>query len=52
MLKVKSLIEKEMDLDEAVEENNRAFLDFINCLQEISKKKPENIRYILCGNNA
>lgn len=51
MLKVKSLIEKEIELEDAIEENHNALSNLLEVLENFSKKKPENIRYILCGNN-
>lgn len=51
MLEVKSLIEKEKELDQNVQENRKA-VDALMCLlSEITKKKSENIRFALCGSN-
>lgn len=43
MLKVQSLIEKENDLNHAVEENNEACRKLVDFLQEITKKNPATI---------
>lgn len=49
MLKVRSIIEKENNLEESVKENNHAIRELLMVINEIAKKKPETIRYALCS---
>lgn len=52
MLEVKSIIEKEMELDQNVLENRKAVDELMCLLSEFSKKNAENIRIALCGFHA
>lgn len=47
MFKVESLIQKELQLDQNLADNNQAVNDLMCLLAEFSKKKSENIRYAL-----
>lgn len=52
MLEVKSLIEKEKELDQNVGENKQAVNDLLCLLSEFSKKKSETLKFSICGINA
>lgn len=49
MFKVESLIEKELQLEQNVKDNKKSVEELLTAISELSKKKPENIRYALCG---
>lgn len=51
MFKVQSLIEKELELERNVEENNRAVCELVAYIEELSKKKADDIRFVLCADH-
>lgn len=52
MFEVKSLIEKEKELDQNVADNRQAVKDLMFILSEFSKKKSETLKFSICGNHA